>query len=241
MAEREACAEVAELLAEVATGAATGADRARVLRHLAGCAHCQRELEELARIADELLPLAPEREPPAGFEAAVLARLAPVTSEESAVPEAPPAPARRRWRAWRLAVQVATVAVVATLAAGLVWWHTSPDRRLAAEYREALAVGDGSYLRAAPVTAGSGSVVGHLYAYEGRPSWIYVTVTNAPAPGRYEVRLTAEDGRQWDLGECVVARRYCGAGATITIPVDTVSAVRLDQPGGGPGMVAQLH
>ncbi len=236
MAERDACAEVAELLAEVATGAATGADRARVLRHLAGCARCQRELEELARTADELLPLVPEREPPAGFEAAVLARLAPVPADLTAA-----APARRRWRTWRLAVQVAAVAVVAALAAGLVWWHTSPDRRLAAEYREALAVGDGSYLRAAPVTAGSGAVVGHLYAYQGRPSWIYVTVTNAPAPGRYDVRLTAEDGRQWDLGACVVARRYCGAGATIAIPVDTVSAVRLDQPGGGPGMVAQLH
>jgi hypothetical protein len=237
MAERETCAEVDELLAEVATGAATGADRARVLRHLVGCAQCRQELEELARTADDLLPLVPEREPPAGFEAAVLARLAPATPETPAA-----APARRRWRTWRLAaVQAAAVVVVAALGAGVVWWHTSPDRRLAAEYREALAVGDGSYLRAAPVTAGSGAVVGHLYAYQGRPSWIYVTVTNAPAPGRYDVRLTAEDGRQWDLGECVVARRYCGAGATITIPVDTVSAVRLDQPGGGPGMVAQLH
>jgi hypothetical protein len=223
---------VADLLAEVATGAATGADRARVLRHLTGCAQCQRELEELARAADELLPLVPEREPPAGFEAGVLARLAPAPA---------PAPVRRRRRTWRLAVQVAAAVVVAALGAGLVWWHTSPDRRLAAEYREALAVGDGSYLRAAPVTAGAGAVVGHLYAYQGRPSWIYVTVTNAPAPGQYDVRLTAEDGRQWDLGECVVARRYCGAGATITIPVDAVSAVRLDQPGGGPGMVAQLH
>jgi hypothetical protein len=235
MAERDACAEVAELLAEVATGAATGEDRARVLRHLAGCAECRQELEELARTADDLLPLVPEREPPAGFEAAVLARLSP------AVPAAAPVPARRRWRPLRLAVQAAAVLVVAALGAGTVWWHTSPDRQLAAEYRQTLAVGDGSYLRAAPVTAGSGAVVGHLYAYQGRPSWIYVTVTGAPSPGRYAVRLTAEDGRQFDLGECVVARRYCGAGATITIPVDTISAVRLDQSSGGPGMVAQLQ
>jgi Putative zinc-finger len=232
MAERDGCAQVADLLAEVATGAATGPDRARVLRHLAGCADCRLELEELARTADDLLPLVPEREPPAGFEAAVLARLTPPARVVALRP---------RRRVWRLAVQAAAVVVAAALAAGLVWWRTSPDRRLAADYRETLAVGDGSYLRAAPVTAGSGAVVGHLYAYQGHPSWIYVTVTNAPEPGTYAVRLTAEDGRQWELGDCVVQRRYCGAGATISIPVDTISAVRLDQPSGGAGMVAQMH
>jgi hypothetical protein len=90
------------------------------------------------------------------------------------------------------------------------------------------------------VTAGSGAVVGHLYAYQGRPSWIYVTVTGAPNPGRYTVLLTAKDGRQWDMGQCVVTRRYCGAGAVIVIPVDQISAVRMERPDGGPGMVAQL-
>jgi hypothetical protein len=226
MTDRDGCREVAYLLPEVATGAATGPDRARVLRHLVGCARCRLELEELARTADELLPLVPEREPPLGFEEAVLARLAP--------------PVARKGRTWRApALAAAAVVVVAALAAGLVWWRTAPDRRLADEYRQVLAVGDGSYLRAAAVTNGP-ATVGHLYAYQGRPSWIYVTVTGAPAPGRYEVRLSAKDGRQWQLGQCVVTRRYCGAGATITIPVDDISAVRLDMPG-GPGMVATLH
>jgi predicted anti-sigma-YlaC factor YlaD len=227
MTDRDRCAEVADLLPEVATGAATGPDRARVLRHLAGCARCRQELEELARTADELLPLVPEREPPVGFEEAVLARLA--------APAAEVRPLRKR----HLALAAACVIMVAALAAGLVWWRTAPDRRLAEEYRQTLVEGDGSYLRAAALSTGS-STVGHLYAYQGRPSWIYVTVTDAPAPGRYEVRLTAKDGRQWRLGECVVTRRYCGAGATITIPVDDISAVRLDIPGGS-GMVAKLQ
>jgi hypothetical protein len=229
MTDPDRCAEVADLLPEVATGAATGPDRARVLRHLAGCASCRVELEELSRTADELLPLVPEREPPAGFEAAVLARLAP------------PAPAvhSRPRRAWRLAVAAAAVVVAAALAAGLVWWRTAPDRQLAAQYRQTLSIGDGSYLEAAPVTSGS-TTVGHLYAYQGHPSWIYVTVTNAPAPGRYQVELTAKDGRQWQMGECVVTRRYCGAGATIRIRVEDISAVRLELPGAAEGMVAVM-
>jgi hypothetical protein len=136
-------------------------------------------------------------------------------------------------------LQAASILVAAALAAGLVWWRTADDRQLAGEYRQVLAVGDGSFLRAAPVTVDSGAVVGHVYAYQGRPSWIYVTVTDAPAPGTYEVLLTAKDGRQWQLGSCVVTHRYCGAGATLTIGVDEVSTVRLDLPD-GPGMVAQL-
>jgi len=227
--DRDGCAEVAPHLAEVATGAATGADRARVLNHLVGCSRCRLELEGLSRAADDLLLLAPEWEPPAGFETAVLARLAPLPSRH------------RTWtRARRLVLQAAAVVVAAALAAGLAWWRAAPDRRLAGEYREAVAVGDGSFLRAAPVTTDAGAVVGHLYAYQGHPSWIYVTVTGAPNPGRYDVTLTARDGRQWQLGACVAAHRYCGAGATIVIPVDDVSTVRLD-PADGPGMVARLE
>lgn len=226
MADRDSCAEVAERLAELATGAATGPDRARVLNHLAGCVRCRLELEDLTRAADELLLLVPEREPPAGFESAVLARIAPAP--------------RRAWpRASRL-LQVAAAALLAAgIAAGLVWWRTAPDRELAHEYRQALEIGDGTSLRAAPVTADSGAVVGHLYAYQGRPSWIYITVTAAPAAGRYDVLLTAEDGRRWQLGTCVVTNRYCGTGATLTIPVDDVSTVRLDRAD-GPGMLARL-
>ena len=230
MVDRDACAEVADLLPEVATGAVSGTDRARVLCHLAGCARCRGELSELARTADELLSLIPEREPPASFEAAVLARLAP---------PAPAATVHRRRPVWRrAAIQVAAVLLAAVVAAGLTWWRTSPNRHLADEYRRTLAIGDGSYLRAAPVTNGT-DVVGHLYAYQGRPSWIYVTITNAPAPGTYQARLTAKDGRQWDMGQCVVAKRYCGTGNTITIPVDQISAVRMELSGGHE-MVAQL-
>jgi hypothetical protein len=49
--------------------------RAQALAHLAGCAACRRELDDAAVAVDELLLLAPEQEPPAGFDARVLTEL----------------------------------------------------------------------------------------------------------------------------------------------------------------------
>jgi anti-sigma-K factor RskA len=71
------CDRTRELAAELALGILDGEERAQALRHLAECPECRRAVEELTAVADELLMLAPEREPPAGFESRVLARLQP--------------------------------------------------------------------------------------------------------------------------------------------------------------------
>src|SRR4029453_12051539 len=71
------CRKIRELAAEVALGIADGEDRARVLKHAAECADCRRELERLSTVADELLVLAPEEEPPPGFELRVLDSILP--------------------------------------------------------------------------------------------------------------------------------------------------------------------
>ncbi|NUT32570.1 MAG: hypothetical protein HOV79_05785, partial [Hamadaea sp.] len=76
MSERFGCDEVRPLLAELAAGAVTGQERALALRHVGGCDACRAELAGLTRAVDELLLLAPQVEPPAGFESALLARLA---------------------------------------------------------------------------------------------------------------------------------------------------------------------
>lgn len=94
MPEPISCAEIADALAEVATGAATGPMRARVLSHVMTCESCRKELDELSRAADQVLLIAPEHEPPAGFESAVLDRIAdeliaPSMSGRVPVPGAP--------------------------------------------------------------------------------------------------------------------------------------------------------
>src|SRR5919197_6059366 len=90
----ERCRDIRELLPELALGIADGEARAEALQHLAGCPDCRRELEELSATADDLMALAPEREPPPGFEARVLDRLR--------VREAPTRP-RHLFRRFRLA------------------------------------------------------------------------------------------------------------------------------------------
>src|SRR4051795_4351459 len=116
------CERTKEVAAELALGIADGADRAHALRHAADCPDCRRELAGLSELADELLLLAPEREPPPGFESRVLARVQPA-----------PASRPRRPRGARALLPLAPAAVTAVIATIVVLAATRDDRRLAGE------------------------------------------------------------------------------------------------------------
>jgi hypothetical protein len=209
VAEGLRCAEARELFGELAAGVAAGDERARALRHLGGCPECRRALAGTAEVVDELLLLAPEREPPAGFESSVLARLAPA--------------APRRLRPRLLAA--AAVVVVAALAGGAVWWQTADDRQLASDYRHTLAVAHGRGLSAAPLLLAGGAETGTLFAYQGSPSWVYVTFRSAPPEGRYEVRLLTRDGRRLPLRRFSATRTATAWGSTVQVPVEQIQRI----------------
>ena len=86
-----------------------------------------------------MLALAPEQEPPIGFELGVLGSILP------------PAPRRRRSLLQPLAVAAAVAAAVAITAGGMLLGFRD-DRRLADEYRAALAQANGTYFGAVPLT-----------------------------------------------------------------------------------------
>jgi hypothetical protein len=112
------CAELEELAAELALGTVAGAERARALDHLAGCASCRELLDQLARVADNLLLLAPVIEPPPGFESRVLARMGVAPVQQLGRP-------RRR----RLLVGMAALVLVAAMSgAGVAWLVEEKDR-----------------------------------------------------------------------------------------------------------------
>ena len=72
------CGTVEELAPELALGQLPGHERAAVLAHLAGCVGCRTLVEELSAVADSLLLLAPEDEPPVGFESRVVEQLSDI-------------------------------------------------------------------------------------------------------------------------------------------------------------------
>jgi hypothetical protein len=229
MDERADCAGVEDLLAEVATGAASGPDRARVLRHLSTCDECRQELDALTRVADDVLLIAPEREAPAGFEGAVLARLTePGTDPAASQETAPVREPGRWWRAWSRRAVLAGAAGAAVFGAGgaaVAWQATGDDRELAASYRDTLDVANGRYFSAELLTGPEGAA-GTVFLYDGDPSWVFVVVEDAPA-GTYDVVVTAE-GRTSSVGSCTVeAGSGCSTGATLDLSLRDLEDISL--------------
>jgi hypothetical protein len=235
MTDTPPCAEVRVLIPELAAGVASGDERARALAHLAGCRDCRQELEFATALVDELVLLAPEREPSLGFESRVLAALEPEPARGLH-------PSRRR-RLSAIALRAAVVAIVAVLAVGATWWRTADDRRLAATYRQtqaqAQAAAHGRYLAEATLTTATRPNVGHVFAYQGSPSWIVVTLTAAPQSGTYRIQLVTTDDQTHDVGPCTVAGGTGSYGAAIDLPLYAIRQVELVKPG-APTMTARF-
>ena len=218
------CAAARSLLAELATGAAAGVERASAIRHVAECVTCRSELAGLARTADSLLLLVPAAEPPSGFENSVIARL----ERDPAVRHRRAARPLRRM----LAAAVAGLVAAALLGAGAVWWHTAPDRALATRTRHTLEVADGRYLDAAQVTTVSGATVGTVFLYQGNPSWLLVSMTAAPADGPYQVSIVGRGGGTYPIGTCPISNGAGTIAYRLRTQVASIAAIEMRGPNG---------
>lgn len=225
MSETSYCGHVQNLAPELATGVASGDERAQALAHLAQCRECRQELDTVAMLVDELVLLAPGHEPSAGFETSVLAAIKPAP--------------RPRAQVHRVLLRSASLTLVAALGAGLTWWYTADDRQLAAGYRQTLAVANGHYLTAADVATQGDPEVGHVFGYQGTPSWLFVTLTAAPEPGTYDVRLVTVDGRDIEVGTCVVTHGRSSWGTAVNVPIRNIHHIELHKAG-APVMTARF-
>jgi hypothetical protein len=220
------CEQVRELAAELALDIAAGEERDAALRHLADCAECRRFVSELSSVGEELLLLAPTQEPPLGFESRVLDAL----TETPAHPGQRAVPARRRWVT---AVAVAAaVALAAVLGGGSAFLATAEDRRLAEGYRAVLSEGQGSFFASAPLEGSEGRV-GTVFGYEGRPSWIMVTLQSAVDEEQVvRVRALIRDGRYLDLGDAVLGGDNEVWGRQIPVHLSALEELRFVGPEG---------
>jgi hypothetical protein len=224
------CAETRATLPEIALGIADGEQRAMALNHLAGCASCRRELEELSSVADELLALAPRREPPADFEGRVLDRLR--------LAHAPHRPARRRRRIRPLAFAAAAAAVAAVVTALVMNSSYSSDRQLASQYRAALQGANGKYFQSARLRTADGQQVGLVFGYQGSPSWLFYVLDGANADGVYGEKIVTRSGRVVSLPRFrLVAASW---GIATPIPLRDIARVILIREPGGQALEAPL-
>jgi Putative zinc-finger len=224
MSSDERCRETHELITEIALGIADGADRARTLEHVAECPDCRRELERQSAIADELLVLAPEQEPPLGFELGVLRSIHPPSTKRRSIVRLLPATA-------------AAAAAVAVTAGGMLLAFRD-DRRVADQYRATLAQAHGTYFGATRLADAAGRPGGVLFRYRGSPSWILLTVAPQHRASIERAELVDRTGRRIPLTSFRLAD---GAwGGSIPVDLEDVAAVHLVSVGGRSVLVAQL-
>jgi hypothetical protein len=174
------CAEVRELAPELALGILGGAERAEVVLHVNGCARCQAYVAELTEAADAIPQLAPEAEPPPGFEMRVLHRLGERERRT-----------RRRWIA--AAVAVAAAAMIVSITAVRVV-ESNDTSNVAAPITtrgpEPVAVA----MEGGPFDLAAG------WAYVSDHHGVAVSVDYGIGSGRYAVEVTPAQGSPGAIG-----------------------------------------
>lgn len=196
-----ACARFVDQVEELALGGPDGPTRHDLLDHAARCPSCQARLSELSVVVDRLLLLAPSMEPPAGFEARVIERMAQARGEGPAERHA-----HRRARRLRLAAAAAVLLVVA-LGAGLVG-------RVTDEPRPGLATE-----RIGTIVRGDGSVSGQIRLVS-QPKPMAIITIDAPRrfEGRVHCQLVGPDWKGVDVGSWSADDIAAGAWAVGITP-----------------------
>lgn len=177
------CATARERAPELALGILSGAERSEVLLHLGGCSRCQAVVDEHTELADLLPHLAPEVEPPPGFERRVVGAMRH----------------DRRRATRRLVAALVATAAAATITSVALIRVVDADR---ADERTASA----PRLRTASMIGADGQPVGRVTVSRGTPAALAVSVDYAVPDGTYALRLHQEDGDEGDaLGTITIA------------------------------------
>jgi predicted anti-sigma-YlaC factor YlaD len=175
---RERCDEVFALLAEFTLGGLDGTEHAAVMEHVEGCPRCRAELHELAEVADRVLTLAPEAEPPRGFGDRVLQVMR--------------AEHRRHWNRpnwnrphWNLGWAAAAAVVLLMGIAGVLLGTMGSDSSSPTASRTPTT----PVVRTVAMTTAAGAPVGWVNQSGSLPVHLEVSVSYAVPDGDYTIEL----------------------------------------------------
>jgi predicted anti-sigma-YlaC factor YlaD len=175
------CAEVRDRAPELALDVLAGTERADVLEHLGGCARCRAEVGELSEVADLLPKLAPEAEPPAGFDVRVLSTMR----------------GDRRRRLLRRGATALTAAAAAAILSIVIVRVIDADR--APERAESTVA-----LRTVAMVGPAGLPVGQVAVSGSGTAQVAVTVDYSVPDGAYSLEVQADPAAPRPIGTIVV-------------------------------------
>jgi len=168
------CAETQEHAPEFALGILTGGARAELIAHLERCQTCSAAVADFAEVVDGLTLVAPEAEPPMGFEDHVLRAM---HENRRSAP-----------RARRLAV------LIAMLVLGIVVFTIAAVRVIDGF------TGEPTPPRAADIRAND-AVIGKSVLVLGEHPWVFVSIEGGLADGRYRAQVADISGENILVGE----------------------------------------
>ena len=227
MAEHDDCARLRELAPELALGVLSGEERAEARNHLAICPECREYVLELTSVGDGLLALVPGAEPPVGFEDRLLSRMS-ITAGQASISAAVTAPipiaqapapvpvdvlAQRRARrgAGRWVPLVAAAAAIA-LVFGFGGWAmglNSQNRPV-----EQTASPSAPQLLHGTLLTADHKPMGHVWAWQGKPSWLYMDVEVEQHTGMtVTCQVQQADGTVVTVGTFALSNGYGHWGA----------------------------
>lgn len=213
------CEALSEKLLEFALGNLSGRDRSMVLDHVDSCSRCRIELESLAAVTDAMLLLAPEVEPPWGFESRLLGKL----RTTDAVPAT-----SRRLRAGALLV-AALLLVVAGFGIGATLNRNGSSTH---------------YATSSPLTGrltSNGKTLGQVFISSGHPAWIYMALDDANISGVARCEVTLKSGRVESVGHFAVSHGYGAWTAALRGTAGEVRSAQLVNKNGTVIASAVLH
>jgi hypothetical protein len=220
-----ACVDVEGSLAELTLGILPGDERALVLAHLDGCKRCQAEAERLTLTADTLLQLAPEVEPPVGFEVRLFERLGVWPDTEVNV-------ARRRISATldRLSNRGRALLAAAAVALGIALgfgggWVANPGTSLASPPY------DHSGTAATASLLSDDRAVGTVSTFSGTPGWMLMTVHGENVSGWVTCEVTLKDGKQVVVGRFRLDQGYGAWSARLPVSAQEIRSARVAYDG----------